>query len=134
MCPRCGLDINRAEVEEIWHCRRCKGLLAGIGEVARELVAIAPELMPDGRVDDVRTIARRSAAPAVACPACAAPMRPVFLGGTELDRCDEDALLWFDRGELDLVLEVAREHHAPQRGLTWHDRLVAALVGNRWPS
>jgi Zn-finger nucleic acid-binding protein len=33
----------------------------------------------------------------------------VFLGGVDVDRCAHDELVWFDRGELGLVLEIARD-------------------------
>jgi Zn-finger nucleic acid-binding protein len=51
---------------------------------------------------------RRSVA-RVNCPACGDELEPVFLGGVDVDRCAHDELVWFDRGELGLVLEIARD-------------------------
>jgi hypothetical protein len=91
-------------------------MLVGIGELIDELVKVAPKLLPDGGARGISTIGRRTTAPLSACPTCAAPMEPVFLGGVELDRCYHDEQLWFDRGEIGRVVDRAREQ-APALGV-----------------
>jgi Zn-finger nucleic acid-binding protein len=127
-CPRCGVELVRHEVAERWKCGRCKGVLVGVGEVARELVEVAPELAPDGPITDLTTIGRRTTAAPLACPACASLLEPVFLGGVEVDRCYHDQLLWFDAGELPWVLDIARERHDATAD-PWLVRVMRHLFG-----
>jgi len=108
-CSRCGTELVRNTAHDTWQCRKCNAVLTGIGELAHALMMVAPHLAGDGHVRDVPMIGRRTAAPPLACPACGDGMEPVFLGGVELDRCTRDELVWFDGGELELVLDVARE-------------------------
>jgi Zn-finger nucleic acid-binding protein len=131
-CPRCGIELARPDddVDDRWRCGTCRGALVGIEGLAHDLVAVAPELLPAGNVRDVTMIGRRSTEPAIACPACASPMAPVFLGGVELDRCDEDALVWFDSDEYARVIAAAREQ---RDGRPLRSRLVDALLGTHWP-
>jgi Zn-finger nucleic acid-binding protein len=51
-------------------------------------------------------------------------MEPVFLGGVDVDRCYHDELMWFDRGELALVVDVAHDQHR-ERARSWLVRLLA---------
>ena len=123
-CPRCGLELVRADERDRWRCTKCKGALFGVGEVVRELVATAPELVPKGGAGGLTTLGRRTVAPLLACSVCGAPMEPVFLGGVDVDRCFHDELIWFDRGELALVVDVARDQHR-EREQSWLVRLLA---------
>ncbi|MFN0247614.1 MAG: zf-TFIIB domain-containing protein [Kofleriaceae bacterium] len=108
-CPRCRTNLVRLDKGERWACRSCKGLLAGVTEVIDELLAVAPHLAPASGIGDLSTFPRRAPAEEeIACPVCADPMEPIFLGGKSLDRCRHDQLIWFDDAELDQVLEVAR--------------------------
>lgn len=106
-CPRCRVDLVRADSAERWSCSQCQGLLAGVTEVIRELLAVAPHLAPQGGIGDLSTIGRR-ADTTLDCPMCADGMEPVFLGAREIDRCRHDHVIWFDATELDEILDVAR--------------------------
>ncbi len=46
------------------------------------------------------------------CPACAAPMRNVWLDDVELDRCDAHGV-WFDVGELEDAISELEAHRRP---------------------
>jgi Zn-finger nucleic acid-binding protein len=127
-CPRCGTELVRSDTRDAWRCERCRGALLGVGEVARRLVEVAPDLAPDGNILALPTLGRRTTAPLIKCPACAAEMKPVFLGGLDVDRCYHDELIWFDMGELDHVLEVAASQR-DARHPSWLLRIVRALVG-----
>ena len=102
---------------------KCKGALIAVVDVVRELVAVAPDLVPDEGVGGLPTLGRRSRTPLVACAMCGAPMEPVFLGGVPVDRCYHDDLIWFDRGELQQVLAAAREQR-DERQASWLSRLL----------
>ena len=127
-CPRCGGELVRPDISDHWRCTRCRGVLAGVSDVARRLVEVAPDLAPEGHIRDLPTLERRRTVDPVTCPACAAQMAPVFLGGLDVDRCYDDELLWFDPGELDHVLEIAATQHE-DRHPHWLVRLVRAMVG-----
>lgn len=116
-CPRCSLELTRVDARDRWSCGGCKSLLYGIGEVVDELVTVAPDLLPQETVRDITMPARRSFAPALACPTCGENMDPVFLGGVNLDRCYRDNVVWFDRGELEDVLDVAREQRQSRESI-----------------
>ena len=94
-----------------------------IGEVVRELVAIAPDLVPRDGIGGLPTLGRRTAERLLPCGVCGAEMEPVFLGGVPLDRCYHDELLWFDRGEIERVLAVAAEQRA-ERTSSWLIKLL----------
>jgi Zn-finger nucleic acid-binding protein len=121
-CPRCSLELVRVDKGERWTCSRCKGLLYGVGDLIARLVEVAPDLVPDAGVGDITMPARRTTAPALACPTCSENMDPVFLGGVELDRCYRDNVVWLDRGELEVVLDVANEQRH-RRESSWLARL-----------
>jgi Zn-finger nucleic acid-binding protein len=123
-CPRCGLELTRADGRDRWLCAKCQGALIAVSEVVRELVVSSPDLVPEGGVGGLPTLGRRSVAPLLDCSICGAPMEPVFLGGIEIDRCYHDQMLWFDRGELAAVVDVARDQHR-ERDKNWFVRLLA---------
>jgi Zn-finger nucleic acid-binding protein len=115
-CARCGVELVREGTREIWTCKRCSGSLVGVGELVTELLAVAPHLLPEGGVQTISTIGRRSTQPLIRCPACRSEMEPVFLGGVELERCYHDELLWFEQGETQAVLDRALQlEHDPER-------------------
>jgi Zn-finger nucleic acid-binding protein len=126
-CPRCKVELQRHEVSERWRCAKCAGIAAGVSDIVRELLVIAPDLLPAGGVAGLTTLGRRSAS-TLTCPACGAPMEPVFLGGVDVDRCYHDELIWFDDIELDRVLDIARAQREA-RHQSWLGRLAAALFG-----
>jgi Zn-finger nucleic acid-binding protein len=115
------VELARPDERERWSCSKCRGVLFGLGEVVARLVAIAPDLVPEGGIGDVSTIGRRSV-DHVLCAVCGAEMEPVFLGGVDVDRCYRDQMLWFDFGELELVMEQAREQRDDRA--SWLARLL----------
>jgi len=123
-CPRCGLELMRSDARDRWRCTKCKGAMFAVEEVVRELVATAPELVPQGGVSGLTTLGRRTIAPLLDCSVCGGPMEPVFLGGVDVDRCYHDELIWFDRGELALVVDVAHDQER-RREQSWLMRLLA---------
>lgn len=124
-CPRCRVQLQWHEVTDRWRCAMCAGSVLGIPEVVRELLVIAPDLLPPKGVAGITTLGRRSTT-TLTCPACGAPMEPVFLGGVHVDRCYRDELIWFDDRELDRVLATARSQREA-RHQTWLGRLVTVL-------
>src|SRR5262245_51564929 len=110
-CPRCGIELTRSDARDRWRWGKCKGALFAVGEVMPELLLTAPELMPKAGASGLTTLGRRTVAPLLDCSVCGGPMEPVFLGGVDVDRCYHDELIWFDRGELALVVDVARDQH-----------------------
>ena len=117
-CPRCKITLARTGATDRWACASCHGQLWSEGEVMTQLLAVAPDLAPDG-VPSLPTWSRRTTATPTPCSVCRAAMDPVFLGGVEVDRCRADELFWFDPTEIDRVLEVAQAQHAErdQRGI-----------------
>lgn len=125
-CPRCQLELARGDSGDHWRCGKCHGVLLGTGELVRVLLVVAPDLVPAGEgVHGITTLGRRSPT-TLPCGVCGAPMEPVFLGGIGVDRCYHDELVWFDGGELDLVLTVAHEQHG-ERTKSWLARMMARL-------
>jgi len=112
-CPRCTTELVRDEHGERWQCRRCHGALLDVAEVVRELLEVAPELMPSGGVRGLTTLGRRTKDALITCTVCGGAMEPVFLAGLPVDRCYHDQLLWLDAGELAQVLQRAEEQFAP---------------------
>lgn len=123
-CPRCGLELVRGDERDRWRCGKCKGVLLAVSEVVRELVTAAPDLVPADGIGGLPTLGRRTTAPLITCSLCGAPMEPVFLGGVEVDRCYHDDMVWFDRGELGLVVDIAGDQRR-ERERTWLARLLA---------
>lgn len=123
-CPRCGIELTRSDQRDRWRCTKCKGAMFAVSEVVRELVATAPELVPPAGVGGMTTLGRRTHSPLLDCSLCGGPMEPVFLGGVEVDRCYHDEVMWFDAGELALVVDVARDQHL-ERERSWLVRLLA---------
>jgi Zn-finger nucleic acid-binding protein len=132
-CPRCGVDLARHDIRDVWSCSSCKGVLSSVEELTLQLVTIAPELVPEDRagVRGVTTISRRAREPLLGCAVCGTAMDPVFLGGVEVDRCRGDEMVWFDVGEEERVLESARVQHARLEE-SWLRRTLASWFGDRW--
>ncbi len=123
-CPRCLVELTRADERDRWRCPMCHGALFATSEVVRELVTAAPDLVPDGGIGGITTLGRRTVPPLLPCSLCGAPMEPVFLGGVDVDRCYHDEVMWFDRGELALVVDVAEDQRR-ERAKSWLVRLLA---------
>jgi Zn-finger nucleic acid-binding protein len=131
-CPRCRIELDRNETREVWKCKRCTGSLVGTAELIAALVKIAPELVAkEAHLSGVAMVPRRSV-DIVPCSICGGDLDPAFLGGVDIDHCTVDHVVWFDRGELGLVLDSARRQHAGH-AQPWFARLVSSLFGNDWP-
>ena len=94
-CPRCGKDLVRYEQRDKWRCKHCLGALVGIEALEVEIGPLAAHVIAD-LADPQR--------PAIhPCPVCAFPMTPYTVHGIELDRCQNDFVVWFDGGEIGKV-------------------------------
>jgi Zn-finger nucleic acid-binding protein len=91
-CPRCGqvLEERRYGRERVETCAVCSGVLAGQATIAR--------LVPNS--DRLWTKFPNQEAAQIRCPMCGEPMTAILIAGVELDRCDDDFVIWFDRVEL----------------------------------
>jgi len=125
-CPRCSVELARADARDRWSCARCRGVFATTEDVIQALLEIAPDLLPAEGARSISTPLRASRGPALACPICAATLSPVFLGGVELDRCFVDEVFWFDVREHDAVLATAAAQHA-ERTRPWLARYLRDL-------
>ena len=109
-CPVCKnamITMELAEVE-IDHCVECGGIWLDAGEL--ELLLGQPErakeLLASFQVDTSATEKRRR------CPICEKKMRKILVGISEpallIDKCRRGDGLWFDKGELQDILDRAR--------------------------
>lgn len=107
-CPRCSVQVTCKTHgdTEIEFCESCEGLILDsteLDEIATETegsVEYSIALHPNDTSVDTSQLMN--------CPKCTPPTlmkRIKFLGDSEvyLDRCDECALLWLDKSELDKV-------------------------------
>jgi Zn-finger nucleic acid-binding protein len=93
-CPECGVELVAHDTRRKWRCKQCSGVLAGVFEIERDLGEQNRHLLL--RAPQTRAGMRP-------CPACRVPMQPVRIAddpAIEVDRCIDDGLVWFDRGEL----------------------------------
>ena len=91
-CPRCGKALVRYEERDKWRCKECAGALVGIEQLEVEIGDLAAHVIADA-ADPKR--------PALhPCPICAFPLTPYTVNGIELDRCQNDFVVWFDGGEI----------------------------------
>lgn len=105
-CPACGnamITLELADVE-IDHCVGCGGIWLDAGEL---------ELLMDDRQKASHLLAsfqedRSSAEKPRKCPICSRKMAKIIVGPTKpallIDKCRRGDGLWFDRGELQDVL------------------------------
>lgn len=105
-CPACGnamITLELADVE-IDHCVGCGGIWLDAGEL---------ELLMDDRQKASQLLASFQEAPAVSekprrCPICSRKMTKIIVGPTKpvllTDKCRRGDGLWFDRGELQEIL------------------------------
>ena len=54
-CPRCRVQLQRHAAADRWRCAMCSGIVLGIPEVVRELLVIAPDLLPRDGVAGLRS-------------------------------------------------------------------------------
>lgn len=104
-CPSCGavmviLELSGVEVD---HCFSCGGVWLDNGEL--EQIMGQKDALTWEKVKKIDLLNEST----LRCPICTKRMDKVYwLGDTMLilDRCPkEDGGLWFDQGELDLLLE-----------------------------
>lgn len=96
-CPRCGKELVQYEKRHKWRCRACAGALVGVDQLETEIGDLAAHVIADP-ADASR--------PAIhPCPMCAFPLTPYTVNGIELDRCQNDLVVWFDGGEIGRVRE-----------------------------
>jgi len=107
-CPACKhsmviLELNQVEID---YCTNCKGIWLDRGELdlifsTADKKEIAKSFSAKTESDEVK---RR-------CPICKKTMDKVEFENTGIiiDRCTNNHGLWFDRGELKLLLKSAEE-------------------------
>jgi Zn-finger nucleic acid-binding protein len=95
-CPRCKSDLVDAGAGRA--CVQCRGQWINGPTLQEMMVAMQPTPAPvplqlDPHAHDV-----------IGCPECGKPMETLTLHGVEIDRCQQWHGIWFDSGELQLVL------------------------------
>jgi hypothetical protein len=96
----------RYEARDKWRCRECAGALVGIEQLEVEIGDLAAHVIADAADPD---------RPAIhPCPICAFPLTPYTVNGIELDRCQNDFVVWFDGGEIGKLRKTIPEpDHSP---------------------
>src|SRR6056300_356882 len=107
-CPRCSVQVTSKMFEgtEVEYCKSCKGLILDRTEL--DAVATKTEGSVEFSIALHPNDTSVDTSPLMNCPKCTPPTlmkRIKFLGDSEiyLDRCDDCALLWLDKSELDKV-------------------------------
>ncbi|MHC4623836.1 MAG: TFIIB-type zinc ribbon-containing protein [Planctomycetota bacterium] len=109
-CPVCDnamITLELAEVE-IDYCTDCQGIWLDAGELEMLLdnPQQAKELLDSFKFDTACTEKPRK------CPICLKKMRKVLVGRSDppvlLDKCARGDGLWFDKGELEDILNKAQ--------------------------
>ena len=104
LCPRDGaaLEVMRVGVHSFMRCPGCRGAFLEAAVVAAMLRAMGAETLPEPRPVATDRPLR--------CPSCQEPLArgavPSAPGSVEIDACAQHGV-WFDRGELESVLERA---------------------------
>jgi Zn-finger nucleic acid-binding protein len=107
-CPVCKNAMITMELKdiEIDYCTGCKGIWLDAGELELLLgnSAKSKELLGSFKSSNVNEAPRK-------CPICRKKMEKVTVGRDKpellLDRCGRGDGLWFDRGELNTVIDKA---------------------------
>ena len=96
-CPTCRADLElRADGElDAWHCPEGHGLAFTLSEAYARLA--------DHDIHEIWSGARSAPKGTRGCPMCRATMVAVPCEAITLDVCVTDEVLWFDRGELDVM-------------------------------
>lgn len=119
-CPVCNhplviLELNNVEID---HCTNCDGIWLDGGEleILLENSSHKAELLASFKID------RQSTEQKFKCPICRKKMEKVLCGKNEdilIDRCRNHHGLWFDKGELEQLLESG--------GLDKDDRVISLI-------
>jgi len=101
------ITLELADVE-IDHCIECSGIWLDAGEL--ELLLAAPEAAK--KLIDSFKVDRESTEKARLCPICDKKMQKVLVGQSPpallIDRCPKGHGLWFDKGELQNIIDKAK--------------------------
>jgi len=122
------ITLELADVE-IDHCTECGGIWLDAGEL--ELLLGEPEkakqLLDSFKVDSTSTEKPRK------CPICDKKMRKIIAGSSEptllIDKCRRGDGLWFDKGELQDILDRAQLDKDNKI-----QKLLADMFGQNHPS
>jgi Zn-finger nucleic acid-binding protein len=106
-CPRCAperspLENIPARDVQAHGCRRCGGLF--LDNLAFKAAVVDPKVRKKIEQALRQGVAERDLAPPVACVVCGEPMQRQRAGQVAIDVCRAHGI-WFDRSELDLVVE-----------------------------
>jgi Zn-finger nucleic acid-binding protein len=106
--------VFELEGVEVEFCRECRGVWLDAGEV--EQICADPEGHAPKRLTEALDTAQETKAPdRRRCPSCHRRLRSVRLPGDPdvvIDRCPKGHGFWFDRGELETLVETYREGNA----------------------
>lgn len=121
-CPRCdaALDAQITSAVPSWACSRCRGVLVRLSSLRLRADAIRTATLW-ARARAAESDASRS------CPLCNQRLRvwteSADLAELELDACISCEALWFDQGEAEVLLHMARPR--PRES----DRLLSVADG-----
>ena len=111
ICPVCNVPIVVLELDqvEIDYCANCGGIWLDSGELELLLESKTEreKLMASFKEDTTSKEKRYS------CPICGKRMRKVLVGENEqvlVDKCSKDHGIWFDKGELNSIIENASKN------------------------
>jgi len=65
----------------------------------------------------------------IKCPYCGVLMDKIDKSGVIIDKCPNDCGVWLDRGELDKIVMMKREHHPKE-----HKKYPPSTPGSRVPT
>lgn len=111
ICPVCNVPMVVLELDqvEIDYCANCGGIWLDSGELELLLESKTEreKLMASFKEDTTSKEKRYS------CPICGKRMRKVLVGENEqvlVDKCSKDHGIWFDKGELNSIIENASKN------------------------
>ncbi len=119
-CPFCNnplviLELNQVEID---YCTNCHGIWLDNGELELLLQDSEAKI----KLLDSFTVDKKSGEKAIRCPICLKKMDKIVCGTgnkVTLDRCKKDHGIWFNEGELELVVEMG--------GLDKQDKIINLL-------
>jgi len=119
-CPVCShsmiiLELNQVEVD---YCTTCSGIWLDEGE----LELLLEDSLEKSKLFESFTIDKDSREKQVKCPVCRKKMEKVVCGNENkiiLDKCRKNHGLWFNKGELEAVVEIG--------SLDKHNKIVLLL-------
>jgi len=112
-CPVCKepmivLELNEVEID---YCSSCGGIWLDAGELGLLIEdQIEKEKLLSSFYSDAGLTER-----SYKCPICSKKMNKVYVGENKdvlIDKCPDNDGLWFDKGELKEVLQLASEDNA----------------------